>query len=372
MSSVAGLLAATNIYAAQSGRDVCPDDIKPGPFAFTYAKDLGLSCPSDFYAFGEYLLIQAQEEGLEYALAQTDQKSETLSNALYFPLKGGNILSHSSGHNDWDFNSGVRAGFGFYLGHDAWNLEGNWTYFRLKTESSNSIGGSGLLLPLMLPATLVPGISAKDASQRWTGHHNVFDLIIGKPFHASRFFILNPFAGVRASWLDQQIINRYSGGYRDVVGTGIKMESTNDSNGLGLGAGLKSEFLLGAGCELFVNSAISMVYGKFNVSQQLGVTSYPNYNYELDQDFYATQPNLDLALGLKWAYMFSKNNASLSLAVAYEFHEWFKQNRLRKFTSGHSLNSTGSVFEQSITTANLPYNGDLSYNGLSFRLQFDF
>ena len=63
MSSVVGLLASTSIYAAERGlgnkRDVCPDDMKPGPFAFTYAKDIGLACPSDFYAFGEYLLISS-------------------------------------------------------------------------------------------------------------------------------------------------------------------------------------------------------------------------------------------------------------------------------------------------------------------------
>ena len=54
ISSVAVLLTA-NAFAeipaepCEEKPDVCCKDPAPGPFAFSYAKELSLSCPKDFY-----------------------------------------------------------------------------------------------------------------------------------------------------------------------------------------------------------------------------------------------------------------------------------------------------------------------------------
>ena len=49
--------------------DVCCEEAV-GPFAFSYPKDVGLSCPRNFYLHGEFLWMKPSEEGLEYAIDQ--------------------------------------------------------------------------------------------------------------------------------------------------------------------------------------------------------------------------------------------------------------------------------------------------------------
>jgi hypothetical protein len=373
MTSVAALLAATNAYAVSRGpsgdKDACPDDIKPGPFAFNYAKDIGLSCPSDFYAFGEFLLMQPQMEGLDYAITNTTATADTKGGSV-FPLTGGNVTGHSSGHHDWDYNPGFRAAFGFFIGHDAWNVEAKWTYFRIKDDTSAGITNSGVFIPLFLPAYLTQNPGNVNASQRWTGKHNIFDFSIGKPYHVSRFFIANPFFGLRATWIDQDITTRYSGDYPlDTNGDGHKTMGKNDFWGVGLRGGFESEYLLGAGWNIFGNLSASLLYGKFDISQQVALYQV---DYEIDQDFYANVPNLELALGLRWAYFFAKDKYRMALCIAYEFHEWFKQNRQIRFL-GDGAGDAAEIGVNARIASSMPVvHGDLSYNGLAFRLEFDF
>ena len=56
---------------------VCWEEPTPGPFAFSYPKDMNLSCPQDFYVKGEFLLMQVKEEGLDKYFALLQQTSST-------------------------------------------------------------------------------------------------------------------------------------------------------------------------------------------------------------------------------------------------------------------------------------------------------
>ncbi len=371
LASVAALLAATSAYAIPKnldGRsnDACPDEPRPGPYAFNYAKDIGISCPSDFYVFGEFLLMQSQMEGLEFAITQTHT---TNAGGGAFPLRGGNLVGHSTSNHDWNFNPGFRVAFGFLMGHDAWNLEGKWTYMRMKDDTSESIHNNGIMLPLWLPAytnmdSPYFNLSNRDVSERWTGKYNTLDMILGKPYHVSRYFILNPFFGIRAAWIDQNITARYSGlieGYDSA-----EMNAKNDYWGVGLRGGFDGEYLLGRGWNLFGGFAAALLYGKFDVSQSATINSY---GFELDQDFYTNTPNFEIKLGIAWGTFFCKNKYHVGLKVAYEFMDWLDINRMRRFLdSGSGGTPATTPILSNMTVAN----GDLSFNGFAFRLQFDF
>ena len=127
---------------------ICCEEIEPGPFAFSYPKDMNLSCPQDFYVKGEFLLMQVKEEGLEYAMTQnTTPKFD--DNA--FPLTGGDIQGYSEGHRNWDWTCGCRASMGFYLNYNAWNVEVNWTYIRINNDSGKNVTGGGFNSILVTP-----------------------------------------------------------------------------------------------------------------------------------------------------------------------------------------------------------------------------
>ncbi|NGX33546.1 MAG: hypothetical protein K1060chlam4_01616, partial [Candidatus Anoxychlamydiales bacterium] len=187
-------------------KDVCCEEPLPGPFAFSYPKDVGLSCPRDFYVHGEFLLMKPSEEGLEYAM---DQDKTGASNI--FPLLNGKIKGFSRNSDEWDWRYGFRAGFGFYAMHDAWNFQADWTYIKIKSDSEVTNGGTGVLLPLFYPTTdaFNNTINMHNASARWSGDYNTMDLMIGKPYHVSRYFTSNPMFGLRAGWIDQDYHIRY-------------------------------------------------------------------------------------------------------------------------------------------------------------------
>ena len=99
--SVAAMLFSTSAIAIPNDpcapKDACCDEPAPGPFAFAYPKDVGLSCPRDFYAHGEFLWMKPSEEGLEFAMDQ-----DASSNYI-FPLTNGKVHGFSTGSQEWDW-----------------------------------------------------------------------------------------------------------------------------------------------------------------------------------------------------------------------------------------------------------------------------
>ena len=364
MYLVAALLASTSAYSIpKEPCDIlqppaCCEKVQPGPFAFTYPKDVGLACPRDFYVFGDLLFLKAAEDGLDYAI------EDSTAGSVAFPVAPGNIHGMSTQAHDWNWNYGARAGFGFYLNHDQWNIETRWMYLRINNDKTSYAPGE-TLSPLWAPVQLIT--TSERASERWTATMNIFDICLGKPFHASRYFVLNPNFGIRAAWIDQDLLTRYSWFYsfpaHPFVSNGIvEISSSNNYWGVGIRGGLNSEFLLGSGWALFGNFGLSMLFSKFEIKQDSnGFVQSSNGDFEVHNDFYSNVPNLDLTFGMSFSHLFSKNKNMMSFKLAYEFHEWFQQNHLRRFYS-----NTNFAYNQEVV------HGDLTLNGLSFRVQFDF
>lgn len=366
LASFMGLLAISNAHAIPKGpcdqppTDVCCEDPKPGPFAFAYPKDVGLACPRDFYFSADLLLMQAKQSGLDYAMVNTagEFDANTIGTAA---LTGGNIEGFSTDDSDWDWDLGARVNIGFYLNHDAWNLDAEWTYFHFTEDTSSTIKGSGRMLAFWLPpenlANLVP---QREASARWEMHYNTLDLSLGKPHHISRYVVINPHFGIRAAWLDQDYLARYGGTYTD--GTtqqeGAEMNGSNDLWSVGLRTGVRTEWMLGSGWTIFGNVAGSMLFTKFDIDQS---ASLSNNSYSVDHDFYDNIPTLELLLGLGYSILFNKGQHRISLRIAYEFNQWWNVNQMRRFYDDTNWSANDKVSR-----------GDLSLNGLSFRVGFDF
>ena len=137
------------------------------------------------------------------------------------------------------------------------------------------------------------------------------------------------------------------------------MDGENDFWGVGTRAGIDTEWLLSGGWKLLGNVAASILYGKFDVKQQLALTGN---QIEMHHEFYTHVPVLDMAFGIAWGLPFAEDRYHFDLAVTYEFHEWFNQNRMRRF-----LDSS-----QAIASNTAVSNGNLSYGGFAFKVQFDF
>ncbi len=353
-----GVLFLSSAFAIPKGpcdepMDVCCEEAI-GPFAFSYPKDVGLSCPRDFYVHGEFLWMKPSEEGLEYAMDQNQ-----ISTSL-FPLQVGKVKGFSRGSDEWYWRPGFRAGFGFYGMHDQWTFQADWTYLRIKADSDVTNGGSGRLLPLWWPPSVNAGVvPLPHASSRWSGDYNTMDLMIGKPYHVSRYFISNPMFGIRAGWIDQDYHIRYN-----LFSVQRNVWLKNDYWGVGLRGYYEGQFLLGGGWFIYGKAAFALLFGKFDISQEsdviVGGSGSTNFQYKTEDSFYSVQPNAELGMGISFSKYFHNNQYQVSLKVGYEFHHWWDQNQARKFfATDPAANDTTS-------------RGDLSFNGFMFGLHLEF
>jgi hypothetical protein len=368
LTAAALLVVAISGFSIPKGpcdrKEVCCEEPEPGPFAFSYPKDMNLSCPRDFYVYGQFLLMQVKEEGLDYAMTQ----NTTSTNNNSFPLTGGDIQGYSTGHHNWDWTYGCRVGLGFYLNHDAWNIEAEWTYMRINNDSGKNVSG-GSLLPFWLPPNIIIDETCIASSARWTGNINTLDLKLGKPYHISRYVIFNPYFGLRMAWIEQDYTSRNGGDFTVNTDTDEDLVVTNKNDFWGVGprAGIDTEWHFGAGWYLFGKASASLLYSHFDVHQDLIFNT--DTFYQLKHDFYTNSPNMEIILGLCWSHLFSKNKYMVSLKAAYEMHQWWEQNRLRRFFDKDIIVDTDAAAPSSNDEV---ARGDLKVNGFSFAIQFDF
>ena len=356
MAGVA-LLAATCVFAIPKGpcdtkKDICCEDIKPGPFAFSYARDLGLACPRDFYIHADYLLMTAHQGGMEFALLDT--------NTWAYNISPGEVCGFGNSDKRWDWHSGVKVGLGFFLNHDAWNIDAEWMWLHIKENCSYSTTGNDYYVPLMGGgAWQSDPNTAKQASAKWKCEYNTVDFKLAHPYHISRYLVASPHFGLRMAWLDQNLLFRYSGTYTYPTIDGLRVKGTNDFWGVGTRAGFDSEWLLGSGVSLFGKVAAALLYGKFDTNETDNLSTDDAYHLETSHKFYRIIPNMNINVGLSWGKFFSKRKYLVSAKIGYEFHYWWNMNQWAKFYDDDP-NAYNKVA------------GDLALGGLDFGLQVDF
>ena len=138
LSCVAVLGLSASLDASTCGTKTCKE--KPH-FAFAYPKDLNLANPYDFYFYVEGLAFQGMESGLDFVIVNSAVPS---SSSIVHGKLGGFGQDES-----WDYNFGMRLGWGLYLDHDAWNFDFDWTWVNV-TNAEDYEAKSGSTLPIWL------------------------------------------------------------------------------------------------------------------------------------------------------------------------------------------------------------------------------
>jgi len=373
-SSFAVLSMATSLYAIPKGpcdrpvEEICCENPKPGPFAFAYPMDLGINCPRDFYVHIDGLALQAKQDGMEFAIEDTSSSPGVPSS----PITYGKVIGFSNDNSDWDYNPGMRFGFGFYLDHDAWAIDFDWTWVNITNYKHGDATTSGAgLIPLWVlgggtPAGSLTATGANIYGARssavWKAKYNTLDLSLGKPYYVSRYVIFNPHFGLRAGWIDQHFSVDF-GGFPGAPNRTIH-HGKNNFWGVGARAGLDTDWIVGKGWCLFANVSASMMASKFEIHQNMVLPGIGNDGFDLEENFYQNVPNMELAVGLAWSKYFDRNKYRIGLKVAYEFIEWWDQLNMRKFYTGVT---SGFVGYSNDTVSR----GNLTMNGFSLRLQLD-
>lgn len=268
-------------------------------------------------------------------------------------VQNGNCKSPS-----FDWKWGYRLGMGYRIPHDRWDLFANYTYLY-----GSAHGHAGKDSRVVFPrwATNFAGKSpfyADSSKADWNVHLNMGDLELGRTCFPSKWLSLRPFVGLRGGTIDQKYTVAYNGG-TIAPSDSDKLDLNTDFWGVGLRMGVNTLWGLGSGISIYGNGSTSLLSGHFTVHEREKLIWQELQKMKLESQVNNVVVEADVALGLQWDYLFSKERYHIGLKMGWEFDIYFNQNQLFHFTS----TNPGSFQTQS---------DDLSFQGLTVGFRFDF
>ncbi|MBI3237035.1 MAG: hypothetical protein HYZ48_04980 [Chlamydiales bacterium] len=308
----------------------------------------------DVFFTADLLLWQAHEDGVPLFIKNKGQGFDA-------------DLSHSETKGlHWDWDWGFRIGGGYNLMHDGWDASLTWMRVyghaaeRAHTSSANAFWPS-----FTHPAGNQDGLDLgtgpyTKSHSHWKLQLNQLDLELGREFFVSKFLTLRPHFGLRSDCIRQKLhihYNRFEG----VPGETYEVELHNRFWGLGLAAGLNTQWSLGSGWSIYADGAFAMLYGFHEIDREdtLSVTSSFDF-VDMDSSYRISRAVGDLALGFRWDKMFCRDRFHFGIQGGWEQHVYFGQNQFIRFVDHDALGNF--VANQ----------GDLTFQGWTLSARFDF
>lgn len=305
----------------------------------------------DVFVTGEFLWWKGIQEGLRYAT----------SGILVQP--GTSLTSSGKSHCvHYPWEPGFRVGLGFYPKHDGWDVYARYTWFHSNsTDRAQNADGNMVPLTIILSGiTNATMTGVTTARSHWHLHYNSVDLELGRNFFLSRYLATRLFFGLRGTWINQEWNTRYTsnriafGNAPPLQGT-IHTNQDHDSWGVGIRMGLNGTWTFFKGFSIVSDASFSGVWVDYDVKRrdriaQTGGGSATTANISSDPDTIIA--DVELMLGLRGDWWFQQERYHLSAQLGYETQVWINY--------GHFIYLNGSS------------NGDLTFNGLTAKLRFDF
>lgn len=292
--------------------------------------------PYMFTVMGEYLYLQAKEEGLEYALPDSTGNTG--------PIAGQGVVGRVH-RIEPKFHSGYRVGAGYLLPHRKGLFSAQWMHYSgSHDDHAKELVGEGIW-PFWLNQFNAP--SAQTAHAHWHLDMDVFDLQIGTPFRVKNFLTLQPFAGFRAAWIDQDLdVN-----YRNIMfvekGTStpfIKSDNDIHFHGYGICGGLNTKWKIWRGFSFFANGSASLLWSRLKTSQKEKLVD-GSLRSNIHDRLFTTTPVFEFMAGLAWEYEWK--SVGLELHFGWEEQIWLHQNMLSRyidsFTHGATMTANGNL-----------------------------
>jgi len=296
---------------------------------------------ADVFFTGDLLIWQAHENGLGYVIKS---KGTALNNSSTKEL-------HSK------YSPGFRVGLGWNTPHDGWDLYANWTRLHTKARGSVNTGASSTLYPtLEAPAYVAAAPNASHAHLKL--HLDMIDLELGREFFVSKWLTLRPFVGMRTAWIKQRLNTDYVG-----VASTYNTNMKNNYWGVGVRPGLNTQWGLGCGFSLYGNTALSLLYGFFELDQdQYSVTTadVTSSNIANAHSLRVGRAIAEVQLGVRFERMLAKDHLHFSIQAGWENLMFFGQNQFDRFVSS----AAPGVFVSN--------QGDLTLQGYTLSLRLDF
>jgi hypothetical protein len=260
---------------------------------------------------------------------------------------------------DFDWNWGFRAGIDCKIPHDRWDFNTQYAFMHSTAHKSESAAEFGALFSSwQFPQ--VSGVFVTHAKAHWICNLNMADLELGRNCFIGSYLSLRPFMGVRGAVIQQRFHVNYEGGTAVPAGDEDKIKMSNNFWGVGLRFGGDSLWGLGKGISFYADGAASLISGRTTVHQREHYNRLNTTVFNVSNHKSTVVPILELSLGLQWDYIGNNNGYHVGAKLGWEGMLFFNQNRFMQFSSS----SNPGVFSSN--------NEDLSFQGVTFSLRFDF
>lgn len=293
----------------------------------------------------EVLFFQPHIGSLSYG---TESKSTTT-------IRDGEVKSP---HFDW--SAGYRAGIGYKIPHDHWDLFANYTY--LQGSAHGSAGDNDhVVFPIWAThfgSTPADPFYAASATAHWNMHLNMGDLELGRNCFAGKWVSIRPFLGVRGMTINQDYHVKYKGGTVAPLDTD-NLHLNTDFWGVGVRMGFNSLWGVGRGFSLYGNGSASLLSGHFDVHEREKLINAHLKKMNIESRVNNVVVDADVSLGVQWDYMFSRDRYHFGVKMGWEFDMFFNQNQLFNFSG----TNPGALRCQ---------HDDLSFQGVTLGFRFDF
>lgn len=265
--------------------------------------------------------------------AYSFQPSIEQTGSILFPRANGRTKENSL---SWDL--GLKAGIGYNVPHDGWDIYGQYTWYQTNSTSSSSHSPPSALMPLNLFDVM---LASKAKSFFNIAYQNV-DISVARSYFISRMLSFRPFIGVKSTWLDlhQKVVYTASSlndflfpGPERTVGLDFKSKSGNHFWGIGPRIGFDSKWFLGNGFHLFSDLATALLYGYFKTSHSEFI---PPDNVQFASGdiirnrskFHRFIPFAQMFVGLGWQGYVNHEKQHIGLKLGYEVQYFWRVNQM--------------------------------------------
>lgn len=286
------------------------------------------------------------EGGAEYLVTNVSQFGSTNENET--PLQSGMRKAN------FDWKWGYRIGAAYYLPHDDWDIELQFT--RYETQAHDAFQSENTLGVLIGPA--ITGIFAFGSEIDWHIKYSTLDFTIGRSFFLNPLFAIRPHIGIRGAWIHQNI-HAFFDQISDLIPVELQLQvpidTKNHFSGVGPVAGVDTQWFFDKHWSFFSQFSAELLYGKFEVDYDLSFRGIPIF--EIDADTNRIVPAVQTILGLGWQTDFQDHCYHLAIQFGYELQIWWRQNQQPSFD----------------TLVNwVRYSEDLSLHGATIDVRIDF
>ena len=310
-----------------------------------------------FFLTLEILYWHMKVGGTEYAYT-SDVHPET---NLAIPIKG------RAKHNEFGWDWGLKAGLGYHLPHDSWDLFARYTWY----ESDDTDQTSQHFPSTVIPDRVVFPQSSERAKSNFDADYQNVDVELARSYFMSSQLSLRPHIGIKTSWIDLDQIVAYSFPVNsNFPGFQFKSKDYNRFWGIGPRIGVDSNWHLGYGFSFFGEVSTALLYGYFKVKRKefypTGVFFENGGNiYNLDNKFHLYVPFLSYYLGLCWQGYVNHNKQHITLNLGYETQYFWRVNQMLR-------NDETSGVTSPLRIQLDHYSEDISFYGVTGRFRLDF